>query len=164
MKGVSPLIASVLLVVITVVAAIFISGWLSTITTSQTKVIRNNTQTQLQCQYADLYIKNANYTCNNNCTGGTLHITTLTAVNSGKKTLAIDSIYLRNNTGVVTALTLNETKTLNVGDTLVISNTTRATCTGINRSIELITVSSLNCPMTAFDSVESSEITYVACG
>ncbi len=164
MKGISPLIASVLLISITVVTSIFLSGWLSTITTSQTKVIQNTTQTRLQCQYADLYVKNANYTCNNNCTAGTLHTTTLTVVNSGKKTLTIDTIYLRNTTGVVTALALNETKVLNVGDSLVISNTTRATCAGINRSIELITVTSLNCPTTAYDSTESSEITYVTCG
>lgn len=163
MKGISPLIASVLLVVITVVASIFISGWLSTTTRTQSNVIRNNTQTQLQCQYADLYIKTANYTCNNNCTTGTLHTTSMTVANSGKKTLTFDSIYIRNTTGVVTVLALNETKILNVGDTLAISNTTRATCTGINNSIELITINSLNCP-TAFDSIDGSEVTYVTCG
>ena len=164
MKGISPLIASVLLVVITVVTSIFLSSWLSTTTTSQSNAIQNTTQTQLQCQYADLYIKSANYTCNNNCTTGTQHVTSATIVNSGKKTLSINSIFIRNTTGVITSLPLNETKTLNVGDSLVISNTTRSTCSGINNSIELITVNSLNCPTTAFDSIEGSEITYFSCG
>lgn len=163
MKGISPLIASVLLIVITVAASTVLSGWLSTTTTTQTREIQNNTKTQLQCQYADLYVKNANYTCNNDCTTGTLHTMTLTVVNSGKKTLAIDSIYVGNTTGVVTALALNETKTLNVGDSVVVSNTTRATCFGINGSIELITINSLNCPTTAYDSIEGSEVTYVKC-
>ncbi|HLC76956.1 MAG TPA: hypothetical protein VJH04_02010 [archaeon] len=164
MKGISPLIASVMLIVITVAVSTLLSGWLSTTTTSQTRNIQNTTQTHLQCQYADLYIKNATYTCNNNCTTGTQHTTSITVVNSGKKTLAIDSIYIRNTTGIVTLLSLNETKTLNVGDALVVSNTTRATCTGINRSIELITVSSLNCPSTAYDSLEGPEVVYSSCG
>ena len=163
MKGISPLIASVLLVVITVVASTLLSSWLSTTTRTQTQSIQNNTQAQLQCQYADLYIKNATYTCNNNCTTGTLHTTTVTVVNSGKKTLSFNSIFIRNTTGVITSLALNETKTLNVGDALTVSNTTRATCNGINNSIELITVSSMNCPTTAYDSIESSEITYATC-
>ena len=164
MKGISPLIASVLLVVITVVASTLLSSWLSTTTRTQTQAIQNSTQSQLQCQYADLYIKNATYACNNNCTTGTLHTTTVTVVNSGKKTLSFNTVYIRNTTGVITSLPLNETKTLNVGDALTVSNTTRATCTGINNSIELITVSSMNCPTTAYDSIESSEITYVTCG
>ena len=164
MKGISPLIASVFLVIITVVVSTLLSGWLSTTTRAQTQVIQNKTQTQLQCQYADLYIKNATYACNNNCTTGTLHTTTVTVVNSGKKTLAFSTLYVRNTTGVITSLDLNETKTLNVGDALTVSNVTRATCTGINGTIEFITVSSINCPTTAYDSIEGSEVAYVTCG
>ena len=164
MKGISPLIAAVFLVVITVVASTLISGWLSTLTRTQTQTIQNNTQTRLQCQYADLYIKNVTYTCNNNCTTGTLHTTTVTVVNSGKKNLAFDSIFIRNTTGVITALSLNETKTLNVGDALTVSNITRATCVGINRSIEFVTVNSINCPTTAYDSIEGAEVVYTTCG
>ena len=163
MKGISPLIAAVFLVLITVVTSIFISGWLSTTTSTQAKQIRNNTNTQLQCQYADLYIKNATYNCGGNCTTGTQHTTTVTVVNSGQKALTFDRMFVRNTTGIVTALIFNETKTLNIADALTVSNATRATCTGINNSIDRITLSSMACSSTAFDSIESADIVYSSC-
>ena len=162
MKGVSALISSVLLVLMAVVASVFISGWLSSTSTFEAEKIRNNSNTQLQCQYADMYIKNATYNCGGNCTTGTQHTTTVTVVNSGKKAISFDRIQLQNTTGIVTALILNETKTLNVGDVLSISNTTRDTCSGINNSIEVITVNSINCPSTAYDSIRTG-ITYASC-
>jgi len=63
MKGVSSLLAAVLLVLITIVASVFLSGWLSTTSSTQAERIRNNTNTQLQCQFADMYIKNVTYSC-----------------------------------------------------------------------------------------------------
>ena len=163
MKGVSSLLAAVLLVLITIVASVFLSGWLSTTSSTQAERIRNNTNTRLQCQFADMYIKNVTYSCGGNCTTGTQHTTTVNIVNSGKKSLSISSIYILNTTGVVTVLNLNETKTLRVSDSLTISNITRATCSGINNSIEAVTVSSLNCPATAYDSADSGRITYASC-
>jgi flagellin-like protein len=163
MKGVSPLIAAVMLIVITVAASILISGWLSTTTTAEAEKIRNQTNVQLQCQYADIYIKNATYDCDLNCTEGTQHSLTVTVVNSGKKTVTFDTAYVRNTTGVVTALVFNETKTLNVADALTVSNSTRATCSGINNTIESITINSITCPSTAYASIQSSDITYTNC-
>ncbi|MBS3051488.1 MAG: hypothetical protein J4400_05055 [Candidatus Aenigmarchaeota archaeon] len=163
MKGISPLIAAVFLVIITVVASIFLSSWLSTTSTLQAGKIRNNTLTQLQCQYADIFIKNATYDCGLNCTTGTQHTTTLTVVNSGKRNINIDRLHIRNSTGFVTSLLLNETKTITVGNSLSITNTTRATCTGINNSIEVIEVSSIECASTAYDSLDSGDIIYTSC-
>lgn len=163
MKGISPLIAAVLLVVITVVASIFLSGWLSTTTSFQSRTIRNNTIAQLQCQYADLYIKNATYDCGLNCTTGTQHTTTVTVVNSGKRTVTIDRLYLRNASGIVTSLLLNESKTISVGNALTVTNTTRDTCTGINNTIELVEVNSMECPSTAYDSLDRRGILYNNC-
>ena len=88
-KGISPLIAAVFLVIMTVVASTLLSGWLSSTASFQSSQIRNNTVTQLQCQYADIYIKNATYNCGLNCTTGTQHTTTVTVVNSGKKSINI---------------------------------------------------------------------------
>lgn len=162
-KGISPLIAAVFLVIITVVSSIFLSGWLSTTSTFQAGKIRNNTLTQLQCQYADLYIKNATYDCGLNCTTGTQHAASITVVNSGKKAITIDRLHIRNTTGIVTTLLLNETKSIGVGNAMTVSNTTRATCTGINNSIELIEVSSIECPATAYDSLDSGDLIYNSC-
>ncbi|HLD38759.1 MAG TPA: archaellin/type IV pilin N-terminal domain-containing protein [archaeon] len=163
MKGVSSMIAAVLLVLITIVASVFLSGWLTSTSSAQAERIKNNTNTQLQCQFADMYIKNVTYSCGGNCTTGTQHTTTVTLVNSGKKSLSISSIYILNTTGVVTVLNLNETKTLSVSDALTITNTSRDTCSGINGSIEAVTVSSLNCPATAYDSADVGRITYASC-
>ena len=163
MKGISPLIAAVFLVIITVVASIFLSGWLSTTATFQSKNIRNSTLTQLQCQYADIYIKNATYDCGLNCTTGTQHTASVTVVNSGKRTMTIDRLHIRNTTGTVTSLLLNETKTISVGNSLSITNTTRSTCTGINNSIESIEVSSIECSSTAYDTLDTGDIIYSNC-
>ncbi|MBI4174294.1 MAG: hypothetical protein HY517_01505 [Candidatus Aenigmarchaeota archaeon] len=163
MKGISPLIAAVFLVIMTVVASTLLSGWLSSTATFESGRIRNSTIIQLQCQYADLYIKNATYNCGLNCTTGTQHTTQVTVVNSGKKSINIDRLHIRNTTGIVTSLLLNETKTVSVGDALTITNTTRATCTGINNSIEVISVSSIECPANAYDSLDSKDLVYVSC-
>lgn len=163
MKGVSPLIAAVLLVAITVGISTLLSSWLSTTSSDTAAKLRNNTNVQLQCQYADVYVKNATYNCSSNCTTGTQHTAAITVVNSGKKNLALDRFFIRNTSGDVTQLLLNETKTLNVADALTVSNTTRATCSGINNSIELITVSSIECPSTAYDSLDGADVTFNSC-
>lgn len=163
MKGISPLIAAVLLVAITVGISTLLASWLSTTSSDTATKLRNNTNVQLQCQYADIYVKNATYNCGGNCTTGTQHTSEITVVNSGKKTLSIDRFFLRNTSGDVTQLLLNETRTLNVGDALTVSNTTRATCSGINNSIELVTLSSMECPSTAYDSLDGADVTFNSC-
>lgn len=163
MKGVSPLIAAVLLVMITVAVSLLLSGWLSSTSSDEASRIKNQTITQLQCQYADIYIKNATYDCGGNCTTGTQHTLTVTIVNSGKKSLTFDTLYIRNTTGIVTLLALNETKTIKVSDALTVTNTTRATCTGINGSIEIVEVSSIECPATAYDSLDRGDLVYSSC-
>lgn len=163
MKGIDSLIAAVFLILISIVASVFLSGWLSTTSSTQAEKIKNNTNTQLQCQYADMYIRNVTYDCGGNCTTGTQHTTTVALVNSGKKSLSVSSIYVLNTTGFVTVLNLNETKTLRVSDALTISNTTRDDCSGINNTIEALTVNSINCPSTAYDSADSARITYTNC-
>lgn len=163
MKGVSVFLASTLLILMTIVASVFVSGWLSTTTSTQAETIRNQSSAKLQCQYADIYIKNATYSCGGNCTTGTQHTTTITIVNSGKKSVSADRLHIRNTTGIVTTLLFNETKALSVGDALTVSNTTRDSCSGINNSIELITVSSITCPSTAYDSIEGADVTYTSC-
>ncbi len=163
MKGASVLMASVVLVLITVVASIFLSGWMSTTTTAQTDRIKNDTETQLKCQFADIYIKNATYNCNSDCAAGTAHTLSLTVVNSGKKGVLVNTMYIRNTTGHVTALLLNETKTLNVGDMLTVQNVTSTSCTGINNTIEVISMSTITCPATAYDSIQGGDVTYINC-
>ncbi len=162
MKGVSSLIASVMLVLITIVASMFISGWLTSTTTTQTSAIKNATYNQLQCQFADIYVKNATYNCNADCSGGIQHTASVTVVNSGKRAVSIDRIYLRNTTGSVTTLNLLPI-TLKVSDITEISNVSTGDCSGINNSIEFVSITTTNCPNTAYDNYEGNQVVYLNC-
>lgn len=54
MKGISPLIASVLLIAFTVAVAGIISGWLQGFTRSTTSTVTSQSNTELVCSYAGI--------------------------------------------------------------------------------------------------------------
>ncbi len=162
MKGASAIVASVMLVLIAVVASVFISGWLSNTTERETATIKNSTMEQIQCQYADIYIRSAAYDCGGNCSENNAHTTTVTVVNSGKRALSMDRIFIANTTGSVSELMLNETTTLDVGDTKILANVTSSSCDGINHTIEYIRASTITCP-NAYDNFEGGRMTYQNC-
>jgi len=164
MKGLEPIVSAVIILMITVVAGVTVSGWLSTFSTQKAADIKNLTNEQLSCKFADIYIKNSTYNCNNDCSSGIAHTITATVVNSGKKLVNINKIVVQNTTGSIYSLNLNETKSLNIGDTITLVNITSASCSGINRTIDKIIISSLNCPLPASDSVSGSGVTFINCG
>jgi len=161
-KGASDLIASVMLVLIAVAASVLVSGWLTSTTQKETSTIGNSTREQLECQYADMYVRSATYNCSGDCAQGTTHIVNVTIVNSGKKALSIDRIFIANTTGSVTEFMLPSVKTLQVGDTVFIDNTNTQSCSGINNSVEYLRVSSTNCP-NAYDNYDGSKISFLNC-
>ena len=64
MKGISPLIASVLLIAITVAIATLVSGWISTVTRSTQVAAENKTTEAVECTAAaivieDVYVQDA---------------------------------------------------------------------------------------------------------
>ena len=93
-----------------------------------------------------------------------MHTTVVTVVNSGKKQVGIDSILLQNTTGSIFNLKTNVTQNLNIGETTTLSNVSLGSCNGINRTIDKLIVSSINCPVSASDSLSGGSITYVECG
>lgn len=162
MKGVSSLIASVMLVLITVVASVFISGWLTSTTARETNQIKNSTTTQLQCQFADIYIRNFTFDCGAGCAAGNAHTATATVVNSGKRSVSIEKIYLRNSTGNVFALDIAPV-TMKVSDVTELTNISYADCSGIRNAVEFVSVITTNCPNTAYDNLEGSQVSFVNC-
>ncbi len=162
-KGVSLMISAVLLVGLALTLGLITSDFVSKLSKERTQQITNITKEKLNCQYANLYIRNVSFDCNNNCSSGISHRLNVTVVNSGTKTVKIDSLYLRNTTGALFTFTTG-TIELNASDVLTISNTSSSSCHEINRTIDRAVVSSLNCPDTAFDSMPGSDVAFLRCG
>jgi len=163
MKGISPLLSAVLLVSIVVGMSLIISQWSSALSKSQGSEITNKTQERLSCQFANLYVRNATLFCNNDCSAGTMHTVNVSIVNSGKRNVEISSFVLRNTTGNLTVFSLNETKSIQAGSSLTVTNVTYDNCAPFNNTVDRLIVSSLNCPSNAYDSFPGSSIAYAAC-
>ncbi len=162
-RGISAFLSAAMLILMVVVVSTIVSGWLNTLSRTETEKIRNTTTEQLGCQFADLYIKNATYNCSGNCASGTNHNITITVSNNGKKSVNITTVVVRNTTGTSFSYDIGAVKTINVGEDATVSNVSTTTCTGINSSIEFVFITSVNCPKTAFDSLPGSSVTYLSC-
>jgi len=162
-KGLSPMIAAVMLVLLVVVISTVVSSWLSTLTSSQTGAIRNTTTEQLGCQFADLFIKNITYNCTGNCAASNDHNITVTVTNNGKKSVNISTIVVKNTTGHTFNYDIGAIKTIDVGASATVSNVSTDTCTGINNTIEDVIVVSINCPGNAYDTFPGSAVTHLSC-
>lgn len=162
-KGISHFLSAALLVLMVVVISTIVSGWLDTLTRSQTATIRNTTTEQLGCQLADLYIKNATFNCSGNCTAGNNHNVTVTITNSGKKAVNITTIVVRNTTGNIFSYDIGAVKVINVGEDVTVSNVSTTTCTGINRTFEFVEIYSVNCPGNAYDKLPGGSVTHLSC-
>lgn len=163
MKGVSALLSAVFLILLTIVIAAFISGWLTGISAEQSSEIKNMTTDRIGCQFADMYIVNASYDCNSNCSDGVVHTIDMYVANSGKKNLYVERIVIQNDEGNVYVYDLNMTTLLGVGETIYLRNLSNDSCSNINGSIDKIITSSLNCASNAFDSISGNDVTMKNC-
>src|SRR3989338_6921713 len=94
MKGISPLIAAVLLIAITVAIATLVSGWISTVTRGTQIAAENKTTEAVDCAAASISIDNV-YMAGNN----TVRVSVR---NSGQTNdLQITNVTVINNTGSV---------------------------------------------------------------
>jgi flagellin-like protein len=60
-KGISPLVATVLLIAFVVSIAGLIAAWMSTFTKEQTQIVSDQSKVQVTCQYGKLNMKNLKY-------------------------------------------------------------------------------------------------------
>jgi flagellin-like protein len=67
-KGISTIIASVLMIAFTVAVAGILSGWLTSFTTSSTQTVKSQSDIELTCSYGGISLKSLKYS-NNNMSG-----------------------------------------------------------------------------------------------
>lgn len=84
-KGISPIVATVLMIAFTVAVAGILSGWLTSFTTSSTETVKSQSDTELTCSYGGISLKSLKYS------GGYLsgNIDNTRTVSLGKITLQI---------------------------------------------------------------------------
>lgn len=116
-KGISPLIATVLLIAFTVAVAAIISVWLTTFTSTSTQTVSSRAETELYCMYGGISLSDLKY-CNGYLSG-TVENTRL--VDLGNITLQIfytnassKTIRLNKSAGGFMALEPREKDTFNV--------------------------------------------------
>jgi flagellin-like protein len=61
MKGISPLVATVLLIALTIGTAVIISTWLTTFTRTSTEIVGGEASTNIICSYGGLNLKSLSY-------------------------------------------------------------------------------------------------------
>lgn len=152
-KAVSPLIASVLLVSITLTAVYLVSNWALSFTSKESGIIQQRSDTEIQCSSAGLAIDNVSY----NCTSGKLM---MEAYNSGTKDLTDFRIQLILTNSSSYNLNAEPNTTLYSGDTAIFYNSS------VNMSFSLIDrviLKSNICPSTARSPLEASKITGYGC-
>ena len=102
MKGISPLIATVLLIAFTVAVAGLISTWLMSFTKQSSETVSQQSTSQLTCSYGGIALSALKYSSTCNCMNGTIENTQ--TINLGNITLQI--IYANKST-ITSRLCLN---------------------------------------------------------
>lgn len=152
-KAVSPLIAGVLLIVLTLTAALLVSNWVKEFTRTQTETIKEKGESRIVCSYAGLAINNASY----NCTAAKF---SAEAYNAGTQDLQTFKFLILLKNGSTYTLTGSPSITLYSGETQVFYNSS------LNISfsqIDRLTLMSATCPLTAKSELESGKVTGYGC-
>ncbi len=126
MKGISPLIAAVLLIAFTVAIATLIMGWFSTLTRSTTTTVSNKTTEAVACSNAQISIEDVYITAGSLATGSARVI----VKNTGFTMLAINSAQLYNTTGHNFSTGFSSVSSFSAGSiqTISLTNVSVPTC------------------------------------
>ncbi|MBI4019492.1 MAG: LamG domain-containing protein [Candidatus Aenigmarchaeota archaeon] len=116
MKGADPLIVSIMLIGITVVAAGIISGWSSNFYQTQGQELKNQTESKLSCQLASFYVRNISISCNNNCFTGSPYRVNASIENTGDRQVDLSRLAITLSNGITHIIYGNKT-TLSSGIT-----------------------------------------------
>lgn len=159
MKGLSPFVSGVMIVAITVVITLIVGNFIIATGKNASTEIGSQVEQKLRCSYANFYIENATYDCNNNCSAGVVHTLNITLRNTGRTNLQFRTAQILNTTGGVFVFSMPAN--VNVGNIVTLTNTSKDSCYGINHTIEKIFIGAINCPVS--DSIDSDYIVYVRC-
>jgi flagellin-like protein len=139
MKGLSPIIATILLVIIAVAVAAMVVNWQSLFLPQYAAGLANESRTQLQCMRAGMSVESVTYDCNNDCSEGVNHILTLNVRNIGDISLPVNSVYLVNNIGETFSFATG--RTVDMDQNVQIVNISSSGCAGINKSVSAVYIS-----------------------
>ncbi len=152
-KGISPLIATILLIAFVIAVGGILSGWLVSFSKERTQEAATKGETDIKCSYASLYVSDAN--CNS-----TKKTISLIAENTGNQDLSdftLTVIYVNNS---VSNIGLGPSSViLYPGD---VENFYNGTETVICNNISKIIFKSDTCPVDARDSLDKNDIDIVS--
>lgn len=99
MKGISPLIAVVLLIAFTIAVGGILSVFVTTFTSTQTKTVSSTTEAQVKCSTASLDVKEVRYPAS----GATGRVNVTVIYSTGSETLANITVQVVARGGIVQA-------------------------------------------------------------
>jgi flagellin-like protein len=142
-KGISPIVATTILILIAVTLSVIIFNWQSTTLRGFSTSFETATKEKLQCQRGSIAVFSAAYECNAQCAEGTDHTISLTLHNPGDVVLNPRFIYLKARNGAL--YELGTSGELGLGQSLIFQNTTKDSCTAISRNVDEVIVTT-DCP------------------
>lgn len=151
MKAITPLIATVFLVAVTLTIATIIISWTSMFAEKETKIIKDREDTKIKCSGAGLSIENVRY----NCTTGKI---SLDAYNSGQVKLE-DFRFVIILTNLTTYTWYANNDTLSSGDTVSFYNITYNLSLTSTSQIDKLMFISNTCPLMARNERTGTKVT-----
>lgn len=103
-KGISPLLSGTMFILITVVVATIVAGWLTVLSKDRSDALQNSTDQRLRCEYADLFAQRVSYDCNANCFTGVPYTMNATIKNGGSVKIEFYEANLVYNDGSIVKL------------------------------------------------------------
>lgn len=153
-KAVSPLIASVLLISITLTMVYLLSNWTTTFASKESRIIEGKSSTEIQCSSAGLAIDNVSY----NCTAGKF---SMEAYNSGSKDLTDFRIQVLLKNGSSYTLNAEPNATLYSSDSQVFYNSSiNVSFSSIDR---VVFKTASVCPRVARSELENAKMISYGC-
>jgi len=165
MKGMSPVIAVVLIVGMTVAITLTIGTFLATTAQRSAGEVESQLKQRIECTYANFYIESGIVDCNLDCTRGVNHTLSVVLRNTGQVTLQIKGVYAETETGEV--INFTGSYELSPGEVANFTVSTQQACTsivkqtltseGYRTTIKRLYVVSSTCPGVS-DSLDEDEV------
>lgn len=134
MKGLSPLVESILAIVITIVAVFIFSNFLLSASKNATGTISNQFELKQACSYSGFYVMNVSIETAEDCTRGVNHTLNVTVRNTGQVKLNIESIGIESLDGDIVSFTFNQN--LSTGEIKSFSGISEESCSSLVKQNE----------------------------
>ncbi len=148
------MIGAVLLVVISVSAAVLVGTFVTKLTKNASSTIKQQAEEKIECSSANFYIVNATYDVNLDCTEGRKHTANVTVTNNGDISLTFKGFSIQTDSGTVYEFPVN--KSVQPGETITLSSSSydHSSCLGLVEQTQTgyilhfgkLYISPYNCP------------------